>query len=84
MDGGGSREDDIQDPRTTTQNRLKEAIRATETCSDGSWAVKICVSSDQRGTIDFMKNKGKVYKATKIWSVPLGQRWMAPQGHLLA
>ena len=31
-----------------------------------------------------VKNKGKVDKATKIWSVPLGERRMTPQGHLLA
>ena len=31
-----------------------------------------------------VKNKGKVYRATKLWSVPLGERRMAPQGHLLA
>ena len=30
------------------------------------------------------QKKGKIYKATRLWSVPLGKRLMVPQGHLLA
>ena len=31
-----------------------------------------------------VRKKGKIYKAIRLWSVPLGKRLMAPQGHLLA